>query len=280
MVYFRSAFALSAVGLLMWPTVSASQPTSVPPRDSVAQPLGREPRISIELVKIHAIVETGFEGIGSDEIAVETTVGEYSLMSPIFGGMDKGEAQIVPTHAGCLWHPEDDERVDGRWSCRATGGGLPVTLTLSAFEVDPRLGPFGSFIGQAEGFCAPNDAGTGPPGDLNSTSCEIEAYRNADLVGRYRVTYTAENILQELPRVGDSRSETVSVNRCSTIITIEGGVCGTGGPFSQWNGWYALDLRITRQPDHRVDPVRDPGARATTAVPTSRTEVPRRAPNP
>lgn len=227
---------------------AAAQPANpFDPGNGAARPRDRSPRISVELVRIQVNIESGFELFGSDEVAVAAQVDQFTLLSPVFESMDKGDVEAVPAHASCLWYPEDDPVLDGRWSCRGSGGPLPVTMTLTVVEIDLPL----------TGFCAPNSAGL--RNDLKKLECHVQHSDAADIVGRHKLTYTAEDVLDKLPRVGDSLIESIPVNRCTTITTVEEGICGTGSLFDYWSGFYFLDLRITRLPDQVMDLPLDPG---------------------
>lgn len=244
----KALFSISLISCLVVPYAAPAQDQLHP-----------EPRYRIDLIEVVARDETAFDWPGSDEIIVWVDAPTASFIVRGFDDMDSDEAAtVVPEGNSCMAPAQDSGAPDGVWRCGAEGMALPIELTFTIYEDDglPREVWEALFTFQDVGFCL----SAGGLGDL-SKDCVVDddTADNLNIVGRYRVTHRAEDLIMQ---VGETRHEDLIIDSCSEKVTIRNEVCGSG--FDFWNGVYRLSLVTTRLPDVMVsdvvdrDVIRDP----------------------
>jgi hypothetical protein len=73
-------------------------------------------------------------------------------------------------------------------------------------------------------------------------------------VGRYRVVYTEADLAQTLPKPGMYSTDTILIDGCSELITVNNGICGSSTSMPTYAA-YRVTIRITRKPNGSVPPV-------------------------
>ena len=151
-----------------------------------------QPRFIVTAMRLYANDETGPDFPGSDEIYLvfgDPAQGMFGYSS-IFGDFDTGETRNFAPAQWCLaplfepiYHQNGD--LIG-WQCQTGGIGGPFSFALWLYESDSPwtphacLGPF-----------------TGP------VQCQD------DLVGSQTISYSAEELLAAMPRIGDEVTESI-----------------------------------------------------------------------
>lgn len=207
-------------GGIVIPSADVLAPSRLAPVGSTGQV--RRPRFTIELVRIDAINETGWDWPGSDELVVVYDTAEHRAVTSTFHGVDSGDQVPIPASQSCIW-PIANVKGDA-WTCRPQGGAAPLLFAVSLWEWDSK-----AYLGQ---FCVAGasvmPAGTALPcaDDLGWLfSSRIYSYSEPDLVAR-------------LPSPGMSFDEQPHF--------VQHGF---------WNEWeYQLNVRVTRVADVLEDP--------------------------
>jgi hypothetical protein len=151
-----------------------------------------QPRFIVTAERLYANDETGPDFPGSDEIYLvfgDLAQGMYGYSS-IFGDFDTGETRNFAAGQWCLAPlSEAIYHQNGNligWQCQTGGIGGPFSFALKLYESDSAWTPH---------------ACLGPL--LAPVQCQD------DLVGSQTVSYSAEELLAAMPRIGDEVTESV-----------------------------------------------------------------------
>ncbi len=151
-----------------------------------------QPRFVVTAVRLYANDETGPDFPGSDEIYLvfgNPAQGTYGYSS-IFGDFDTGETKDFAARQWCLAPiSEPIYHQNGNligWQCQGGGIGGPFSFSLQLFESD--------------------NAWT-PQACLGPLTAPVQC--QDDLVGSQTVSYSAEELLAAMPRIGDEVTESV-----------------------------------------------------------------------
>jgi len=166
------------------------------PRASVRAPDARlipQPRFIVTAERLHANNETGPDWPGSDEVYI--VFGNRALdkfgYSTQFGDFDTGETKSFPRGRWCLAPLFEPVYQNGGslygWQCQTGGIGGPFNFEVRLFESDHSWTP---------SACLPDDL---PPG----VECQD------DLIGGRTISYSREELVAAMPRVGDHVIESV-----------------------------------------------------------------------
>ena len=182
--------ALSILSVLVFSAgPSAAQPNlgQVAPHGRVLAP-APQPRFVVTGVRLHADDETGADWLGSDEIYLvfgDPAQRKYGHTS-IFGDFDTGETRNFPRDQWCLAPiSEPIYRQNGNligWQCQTQGIGGPFSFALQLYESDSSWTP---------SACLPDSLPSG-------VQCQD------DLVGSRTVSYSREELIAAMPRIGDA----------------------------------------------------------------------------
>lgn len=197
------------------PPIASLLPPVAPPGGPVRT---RHPRFKVELVDIHAIDETGWNFLGSDELTVVYDTPEHRIVTSKIGDVDSGDVVQVPPTQSCIWPIVEVD--DDSWSCKPQGGAAPLAFAVSLWEWDG-AGPWG-------GFCVTGKSVQPPGAELPCRDYWSWLFNS----GIY--TYSEADLVQKLPAPGSS-------------FDVEAGYAYPGF----WNNWeYLLKVRVTRVADY------------------------------
>lgn len=190
----------------------------VAPRATVRAPDARpipQPRFIVTAERLYANNETGPDWPGSDEVYI--VFGNRALnkfgYSTVFGDFDTGETKSFSRGRWCLAPLFEPIYQNGGdlygWQCQTGGIGGPFNFEVRLFESDHSWTP---------SACLPNDL---PPG----VQCQD------DLIGGRTISYSREELIAAMPRVGDHVIESARL------------------------GGYTFTWRVERIPDSGTPPV-------------------------
>ena len=191
----------------------------------------RQPRYVLQAIQFHAIDESGYDWLGSDEIFGAFYADGNIAMTDVFGDVDTGDTRQFGVTERCITPiaalvPGTDDG-DGRWSSESgdqwrsaeQGRAAPIDVTIALFEDDS---PFEFWTWSC--FYRDNV----PPHDCPD-----------DRIGERDLSFSAAELAAVMPAVGDAYEETIEL----------GGVCGGADGCGATGPWYSVTYRLTRFPD-------------------------------
>ncbi len=199
----------------------------------------RIPRFVVQAIRFHANDETGSTNVGSDEIIAQFSTSGYQLITSQYINVDNNETRGFTPAQRCIYPAIDpDNTRNYAWSCRAEGGAWPGLFTISLREHDGEHS-FGGIFAQCTGGALPQS-----PTDLfmnpNRLPCEVQSAAS-DLIGRFIVRKTIDELLAAMPAPGRFLQETVLLGGpCPP----QPGLCNEPS-----DGEYEVTYRITRTAD-------------------------------
>jgi hypothetical protein len=162
------------------------------PQLLMPDPGAPQARFVVTAVRLYANDETGPDFPGSDEIYLvfgNPAAGRYGYSS-IFGDFDTGETRDFAASQWCLAPiSEPIYHQNGNligWQCQTEGIGGPFSFALQLFE---------------------SDSAWTPQACLGSLPTPVQC--QDDLVGSQTVSYSAEELIAAMPRIGDTVTESV-----------------------------------------------------------------------
>lgn len=197
-----------------------------------------ESRYIVEAISFRAHNETGIDATGSDEVVAVFDTATYRLITTTFGDVDAGETTNIPSGQNCIMPATDSGFADHKWSCIETGTQPPLAFTVALYEFDERI----------LGFCGQLPFDIMPP---NTTACNTDP-DDVQLIGRAAVAFDKQQLVQFMPKAGDSYTGTISLfGGCDSTTSTS--PCTAGGTFGP-SPDYTLTYRITRVGNQIVEP--------------------------
>ena len=218
--------------------LSACLCTASAQADTWGPAVNLQPKYKVEAVSFHCNSETGydepwFDPWISDEIRVGIGTPAIITISKVFGDVDSGETWSFAPDQSCIYPimgaggPGVFVAPASTWTCSPAGTPGPISFTVVMAEEDS------GFIHELS------------PGSM-FTSPIILPDANDDVIGRFTVEVTPQELAAVMPNVGDTFDETITLGPCFDERADEGGcVKGTGIPDP---AEYTFTYRFTRLP--------------------------------
>ncbi len=192
-----------------------------------------ERRYRVEAVNFRCYSETGYDDLGSDEIAIvisDVTINNKpdNWIYYKFEDVDAGKTRSFPSNQRCILPknvPHDNylAAFEGDvWPCSETGVPGPFSFTVSMRELDS--GPYFAAL--------------------------VDGYR----IGSRTLTFTPEELEAAMPNVYDTYYETIRLGPCHDE---RGCVISPGLPEP---ADYSFTYGLTRLPDYVPEPAVSPGS--------------------
>jgi hypothetical protein len=182
----------------------------------------------VEAVSFHCNDEVSYDGPWiSDEVRVGIGTPAIITISKVFGDVDSGETWSFAPDQSCIYPimgaggPGVFVAPDATWTCSPAGTPGPISFTIVMAEEDSGFFHRLSSEGQ---FTAPIELPDG----------------NDDLIGRFTVEVTPEELATAMPNVGDTFDETITLGPC---FDERGCVTSPGTPN---DAEYTFTYRFTR----------------------------------
>jgi hypothetical protein len=222
--------------------------------------VGLKPQYKVEAVRFHCNDETGYDEPWfapwiSDEVRVGIGTPAATTISVVFTDVDSGETRSFAPEQSCIYPIDGQSRSgDGvftpseTWTCSSAGSPGPISFTVVMAEEDS--GFWHDCIGEFPTCAFYREDQPPDPND--------------ELIGRYTVEFTPEQLAFAMPNVGDFIEPVITLGPCFDERADEGKcVTGTGIPDP---AEYMFTYRITRVPVQLQGPVLSDRA-AQVAVP-------------
>lgn len=189
---------------------------------------GPGPRFVVRAYTFDATDQTGWDWTGSDDLVTIFRTDEYTLVGPEYGDVDSSNP---PKHYSgtdsCIMPVVDNTPSDRKWECDSRGVSAPLVFSVTLREQDS----YGLLS-----FCANQYQESG---DMRAPDADVcEDGPPHDLIGWRKFTLTLGDLLQKLPRPGDSMSFKNIIGR------------GCNGDCSRnYDGQYVFRYIVTRVND-------------------------------
>jgi hypothetical protein len=216
--------------------LSACLCTASAQADTFGPAVNLQPKYKVEAVSFHCNSETGydepwFDPWISDEVRVGIGTPAIITISKVFGDVDSGETWSFEPDQSCIYpimgagDPGVFVAPASTWTCLPAGTPGPISFTVVMAEEDS-----GFFHEFGTAFHDPIKLPDG----------------NDDVIGRFTVEVTPQELAAVMPNVGDTFDETITLGPCFDERADEGGcVKGTGIPDP---AEYTFTYRFTRLP--------------------------------
>jgi hypothetical protein len=209
------------------PTPGPGPGPTVPPN-----PL-RQPRYVLQAISFHAIDESGYDWLGSDEIFALFDEGSNLAVTSVFDDVDTGDTRqfgvtercITPIAALVPGTDDGDHKWSGesgdQWRCAEQGRPGPIDVRVQLYEEDSpwQFWNWGCFF---------RGAGIPPLG------CSDQR------IGEQHLVFSEAELAAAMPTVGSTHTESVEF----------GGYCPGQAACTATGPWYSVTYRLTRFADY------------------------------